>query len=300
MRITEGLMASRALADLQRANAAQAHSGQQVSSGNRMLRPSDDPQGVERAVRLRGDLAATAQYLDNVSSALGWAQATDDALGNINDVLQSAREVLVKGGNDTLSAKDRNDLAAKIDGLISQAKASGNTSYDGQYIFAGQVTDTMPYDPDGGDAYGGDAGAIVRTIGPGVSVRLNATGGSVLGDGTDGKVLDVLRDVAAHLRGGTAADTNALRTTDLAALDARISDVSSARAEAGVLSNRLDSASSRLLDVKASTETARANVEYVDLTEAISRYSNQQAVYQAALKSLSSSLNQRTLMDFLG
>ena len=300
MRITEGIIAGRNLADLQRANSAVAKASQQVSTGNKILRPSDDPQGVQKALNLRGDLAATNQYLDTANAAQGWAQATDDALADINDVLQRAREAVVQGGNGTMSQKDRNDIAAQIDQLIGQAKASGNATYDGQFIFAGQMTDTAPYDPDGGDAYSGDTGGIVRTIGPGVSVRLNGSAGSVLGDGTDGKALQVLRDIAAHLRGGTAADTNALRTTDLKAIDASMADVSTARAEAGALSNRLTTAANRLTDLQASTEKVRSGVEYVDLAEAISQLSSQQAVYQAALQATGSSLSQRTLMDFLG
>ena len=50
MRITEGLIASRNLADLQRANTAMAKASQQVSTGNRILKPSDDPQGTQQAL----------------------------------------------------------------------------------------------------------------------------------------------------------------------------------------------------------------------------------------------------------
>jgi flagellar hook-associated protein 3 FlgL len=300
MRITEGIISGRNLADLQRANAAVAKASMQVSTGNRLQRPSDDPQAVQKALNLRGDLAATAQYMDTASASQGWAQATDDALSDINDVLQRAREAVVQGGNGTMSQKDRNDIATQIDQLIGQAKASGNATFDGQYIFAGQKTDTAPYDPDGADTYNGDTGSIVRTIGPGVSVQLNGSMGSVLGNGSDGKALQVLRDIAAHLRGGTAADTNALRTTDLSAIDASMADVSTARAEAGALSNRLTTAVNRLTDLQTSTEKVRSGVEYVDLAEAISTLSSQQAVYQAALQATGSSLSQRTLMDFLG
>jgi flagellar hook-associated protein 3 FlgL len=300
MRITEGIIAGRSLADLQRANSAVAKTQQQVSTGNRILRPSDDPMGTQKALNLRGELAATDQYIDNAQGSLGWAQATDDALSDINDVLQTARELLVQGGNDVMSSKDRADLANQIDQLIGQAKASGNATFDGQYIFAGTATDTAPYDPTGADTYGGDAGAIVRTIGPGVSVRLNATGGSVLGNGSDGKALQVLRDIATHLRGGTPADANALRTTDLAAIDASMSDLNTARAEAGALSNRLTAAANRLTDLQVSTEKVRSGIEHVDLAEAISTLANQQSIYQAALQVTGSSLSQRTLMDFLG
>jgi flagellar hook-associated protein 3 FlgL len=300
MRITEGIISNRHLANLQNANARVADAEQQISTGHRILRPSDDPHGTERVLRLRSDLAATNRYLATAQASLGWAQATDDAFSSINDVLQTAREAVVQGGNDTMSQRDREDLATKIDQLIGQAKASGNATYDGEYIFAGQLTDTRPYDPDGGDAYAGDGGAIVRTIGPGVSVQLNSSAGSVLGNGSDGKALQVLRDIAAHLRGGTPADADALRTTDLSSIDQSMADLSTARAQAGALSNRLTSAMERLKDLQASTDGVRSDVEDVDMAEAITKLSHQQAVYQAALQVTGASLNQRTLMDFLG
>lgn len=300
MRITEGMMSGRMLADLQRAKFAESQAAAQVSSGNRIQRPSDDPHGVMRAVRVRSDLAAQSQYRKNVDDSVAWANATDSALSSINDVLQRVRELTVQGGNDAMSPKDRADMAAEIDQLISQAKSAANTNYNGQYIFAGEDNATPPYQPDGPDAFGGTTGAIVRTIGPGVSVQLNPSGGAILGDGTDGKALEVLRDVAAHLRGGTTADTNALRTTDLKALDDTMAYINTARAESGALTNRLTAASNRLLDLEASTEKVRSDIEHVDLAEAISNLSNQQAVYQAALQATGSQLNQRSLMDFLG
>jgi flagellar hook-associated protein 3 FlgL len=253
-----------------------------------------------RAVRVRADLAAQSQYRKNVDDAVGWATATDSALSSINDVLQRVRELTVQGGNDTMSQKDRADLATEIDQLISQAKSAANTSFNGQYIFAGEDNADPPYTPDGGDSFGGSTGSVVRTIGPGVSVALNPSGGAILGDGTDGKALQVLRDVAAHLRGGTAADTNALRTTDLKALDDTMAYINTARAESGALTNRLTAAANRLLDLETSTEKIRSDIEHVDLAEAISQLSNQSAVYQAALQATGSQLNQRSLMDFLG
>jgi flagellar hook-associated protein 3 FlgL len=110
----------------------------------------------------------------------------------------------------------------------------------------------------------------------------------------------VRRDIAAHLRSTNPSDLNALRTTDLAAIDTSLAAITTARAESGATTNRLNAAANRLIDLETSTEKIRSDVEHVDLAEAISVLSNQQAVYQAALKATGMTLNQRTLMDFLG
>ena len=299
LRITEGLLSRRVVSDLGRANQIVANTSQQVSTGRRITKPSSDSAGTERAMLLRATLAQAKQHRDNVDDAKGWAEATDDALGDMTNILQRVRELTVQGGNDTLSSADRESVALEIDQLAQQLKASGNHQYAGQYIFGGQKADAPPYDANGADAYSGDSGAVVRTIGPNVSVQLNITGDTILGDGTDGKALATLRTIAQHLRGGTTADADALRTTDLIALDAARETVTTAQAEAGALTNRLDAARSRLDDISDSTEKARSLVEDVDITQALTDLSSQQAVYQAALKSSSLVLQSTSLMDFL-
>ena len=124
-----------------------------------------------------------------------------------------------------MSQKDRNAIATQIDQLIGQAKASGNATYDGQYIFAGQKTDTAPYDPDGADTYQ----RRHRLDRPHDRPRLSASQVSVPGDGSDGKALQVLRDIATHLRGGTAARHGRAAHDRPAAIDASMADVSTAR-----------------------------------------------------------------------
>jgi flagellar hook-associated protein 3 FlgL len=301
MRISDGMMARRALLDIQRANSAMNDASQQVTTGKRILRPSDDPAGTEKALRLRADLAQTAQHKRNVDDAEGWAQATDTALGGIGDVLARVRDLTVQAGSGALSVSDRKDIALEVDQLISQMKSAANGRYGEQYVLAGQESDAPPYDPDGADTYQGDAGAVVRTIGPSVSVRLNTTGDTLLGDGdgTDGKLLSLLRGISSHLKGGTTADTDALRTTDLKALDTGIAEVLTARAEAGTLSNRLTAAAARLDDLAFTTENARSDVEDADAAEAYLQYSAQQTVYESALRATSGMLQQRSLMDFL-
>jgi flagellar hook-associated protein 3 FlgL len=301
MRISDGMIAHRALADIQRANSAMNDASQQVTTGKRILRPSDDPAGTQKALRLRADAAQITQHKKNVDDAQGWAQATDTALSGVGDVLARVRDLTVQAGNGTLSPQDRADTALEVDQLISQMKSSANGRYGDQYVLAGQKSDTPPYDPDGADAYQGDGGAVVRTIGPNVSVRLNTTGDTLLGsgDGTDGRLLSLLRGISAHLRGGSAADTDALRTSDLSALDVGITAVTTARADAGSLSNRLTAAGDRLDDLAFSTDNARSDVEDADIAEAYLNYSTQQAVYQSALRATSGMLQQKSLMDFL-
>ena len=228
---------------------------------------------------------------------------TEVALSRITDVVQRARELLVQGASDSNSTAQRESIAKEIDQLIETAKTEGNGAYGGRYIFAGTETNTKPYNVGGTDVYGGDAGNIVRTIGPGVSVAVNMRGSEFLGGDPlvaqpDGLLLTTLRDVATNLRGGTPAAANALRTTDLQALDRNLDNLTAIRATVGATTNRLETAVLRLRELEETSTEDLSKVEDADMAKTLTDFSLQQAVYQSALKT-GANIVQNSLLDFL-
>lgn len=278
-----------------------AASQKEVSTGKRITQPSDDPLGTQRAIDLRGALAGTAQYTNTVQDSSGWLQTADDAMGQITDVLHRVQELTVQGGSDTTSQTARDSIADEVDQLINAVKQNANTSYQGAYVFSGTATTTPPYLQGADDTYKGDAGTVARTIGPGISVQINQLASSFLGSGTsgaDGKLLDTLRGISAHLRSGASSDHDLLRTTDLSSLDTNLDQLSQARSTAGAMMNRLDAAQSRLADVQVTTTKVLSDTEDADMATSIMNYTQQSNALQAALKT-GASLIQSSLLDFL-
>jgi flagellar hook-associated protein 3 FlgL len=273
----------------------------QVSTGKRITQPSDDPLGTQRAIDLRGALEGNSQYTNTVQDSSGWLQTADDAMSQITDVLHRVQELAVQGGSDTTSQTARNSLADEIDQLTEAVKQNANTSYQGAYVFSGTKTTTPPYMQGAVDTYQGDGGTIARTIGPGISVQINQLASTFLGSGSgasDGKLLNTLRDISAHLRSGATADQNLLRTSDLSNLDKNLDQVNQARSNAGAMMNRLDAAQSRLADVQVTTTKVLSDTEDADMATAILNYTQQSNALQAALKT-GASLIQPSLLDFL-
>jgi flagellar hook-associated protein 3 FlgL len=303
MRLSNQMLARNTLADLNRINNDLYRTQRKMSSGKEITKPSDDPFGTTRAVTGRRDLEEINQLQKNVDDALAWQGVTEVALSRITDVVQRARELLIQGASDSNGPAERDAIAKEIDQLIETVKTEANGSYAGRYIFAGTATTTQPYAVGGVDAYAGDGGNIVRTIGPGVSIPVNVRGADFLGGDPlvaqpDGLLLTTLRDVAAHLRGGTAADNNALRTTDLQALDRNLDNLTSIRATVGATTNRLETAQLRLRELEeASTETLN-QIEGADMAKTLTDFSLQQAVYQSALRT-GANIVQNSLLDFL-
>jgi flagellar hook-associated protein 3 FlgL len=302
-RITNNMISRSVLADLNEVANRQAATRRQMSSGKAITRPSDDPYAAGRAMALRNELGGIQQHKRNVQEAQGWMAVTDTALSHIGDMAQRARELVVKGATDTLPQTSRDAIAAEIDQLIAGMKQEANTTYDGRYVLSGSRTNVPPYDSRAlpppaapNDRYGGDAVKQQREIGPAVRMEVNTTGDRVLGgDPGDGKMLDVLRNIAAHLRSG---DTASLGTDDLKDLTGQIENLLGIRAEVGAGVNRLETAGSRLDETEESATALLSDTEDADMAKTLIDYSTQQAVYQSALNA-GSRIVQASLLDFL-
>jgi flagellar hook-associated protein 3 FlgL len=295
-RITSGMLATSLLSDLNNVTNQLSKSQQELSSGKQILKPSDDPFGTSRALAYRADLAANQQYQNNINNATGWSNATDTALQNLEQLVQRARELTVQGASDTSGQNGRDAAAAELDQIIESIKTVGNTTYAGRYIFSGSMTTTPSYTPGGADTYNGDTTSLQTEIGQSVQVPFNIIGSNVIGDGgTAGSLLATLRTISSDLKSG---NSSALQTGDLAALDAANDNVTNAQAQVGAMSNRLSNALTRLQQLQQSTTSLLSDTEDADVSQVIVNLTQQQTVYQAALKA-GANLVQPSLMDFL-
>jgi flagellar hook-associated protein 3 FlgL len=284
-RITTGMVQRNVLADLNSISAKLTRSQMKAASNKEISRPSDDPFNTSQAMALRTSLAGVQQYQSNVEDAMGWQDASEQALGSMTDFVRRARDLLVRGGSDSSDQTSRDAIAAEIEQIIEGIKQDANANYRGSFLFAGGETRTRPYEPGvADDSYHGDGGGIdagvpgiVREIGPGVTM------------------LDTLRSAVDHLRAGDGA---ALRGTDLTQLDANTEDLLALRAANGAKTNRLEAALSRLQQVEESTIGQLSATEDADIAKTLIELNSQTAAYQAALRA-GASIVQVSLMDFL-
>jgi flagellar hook-associated protein 3 FlgL len=293
MRITTGMTQRNILSDLNRVSDKLNRTQSKIASNREITRPSDDPFNTARALALRTSMESTQQYQRNIQDALGWQETAEIALSDITDALHRAQELVVDGASDTSPPEARLSIAAEIDQLIEGIKQNGNSTYRGRYVFAGTTTDAPPYVA-GDDLYHGSPDDVERQIGPGVGLPIGLRADSFLGNGADGKLLAVLRDVSTHLK----ADDGAGLRGDLDLLQAKEDELLGARALNGSRQNRLDAALTRLAEIEESTLKQLSETEDVDIAKAMIDFTSQQAAYQAALKA-GASIVQTSLLDFL-
>jgi len=142
---------------------------------------------------------------------------------------------------------------------------------------------------------------ITRALGPGVSVNVSTNLSTLLGNGQgagDGKLLDTLRTIAEHLRGGTTEDVSALGSSDLKNLEGNVETLAELQANAGSVTDQLETATSRIEGLQASITAGLSNTEDANIAETSIAYSNEQAAYEAALRA-GASIIQESLLQFL-
>ena len=222
MRVTEHLMVTNFLARSSGALSRLARVQEQIASGRKNLRPSDDPRALAKTLALKNDLRRIAAYADNVSSAAATMSLTESSLQEVSDLVSRARELLVEGANGTNDQEAANAQALELRSLVDALLLVANRDIGGRYVFAGQETSTAPYTKIGGRVvYGGDDRAIYEEIGPGLRVAVNLTGLDAFQTVPSKMYGSVDLDPAAStitrlsdLHGGTGVTTGHIRITD--------------------------------------------------------------------------------------
>jgi flagellar hook-associated protein 3 FlgL len=144
MRITFNSLNRHAQSVIRERYADLARLQEQLSTGKRLLRPSDAPVDVANDLKLRSKIAEITQYRKNIEDANGFISITDTAMMSMNDLMQRMRELAVQGASDTLSATERNYIGKEVEQLTRQFLSLLNTTYKGDYVFGGTQTKIPP------------------------------------------------------------------------------------------------------------------------------------------------------------
>ncbi len=293
MRITNNMLADTTLRNLNASKERLDRLQNELTSGQRISTPSDDPIGTASALEFRGTLSEVGQYLKNIDSAKSWLGATDTALDSLTLTLQRVRELAVQGANDSLSAGDKQAIATEVSNLIDQAISLGNSTFGGQYLFAGLKVGTAPFtavgSPPASVTYNGDAFSIVRQINNPATIAVNTPGGASIGP-----VFTALIDLRDQLTAGNSTGVSA----SISGIDAALDSVVSSRAQVGARINRLEGEADRLGSLRLDIQGLLSKVQDIDITQAISEFAVQQNVYQAALAAGARAV-QPSLLDYL-
>lgn len=176
MRISTAQIFDQSLAAMLQQQANVAKTQNQISTGQRITSPSEDPAGSVQALNLQRELSLTTQYSANATAATNKLQNEESVLTSAANILQRIRELAVQALNATNTAPDRKAISTEIKQLNQQILAQANTrDANGDYLFSGFASATQPYESLFG-AYQGDEGQRNLKVGPNVLIPTNDAG----------------------------------------------------------------------------------------------------------------------------
>lgn len=145
MRITTKMMQNTSLRNLNINKALQEKLTNQMSTGKKITRPSDDPVIAIRSLKLNSSLDKIDQYYEkNASDADSWIGLTLSSLSAVNDILTNdVRTNIISANNNYKEAEDRKAIIKNLQQAIEEIYSIGNTDSAGRTIFTGYRTD-MP------------------------------------------------------------------------------------------------------------------------------------------------------------
>lgn len=141
MRITQTMLSNNMLRNLNSSYLKMGKLQEQLSSGSKLTKPSDDPVASVKGMGYRTTLAKNEQYTRNMNEVNSWLDTTDSTLSEVNKALQRVKDLVTQAANDTNTPEDREAMQKEVDQLRLQIRDLANTQQGNKYLFAGTATD---------------------------------------------------------------------------------------------------------------------------------------------------------------
>jgi flagellar hook-associated protein 3 FlgL len=303
MRVTFGMLSSSMVNNLNttldRLNTSQL----QASSGKRINKASDDPQGTGQALDLRSTLSNIDQYLQNIQDVKPRISMMDSAMGDITKTLQETKQIALAAASSTTTDDQRQTMAVQVQQKIDNIVGDVNTSYNNRRLFSGFQTDKDAVTPSSGGAtpyqYNGDDGKLKVSVNDNTEIEVGVTAKDVLNmnGATDPSQPDILTTLTNLKQDILNNNQNGI-DAGLKQLDFGFANVNTLRGKLGIRSAQMDVYYNRLDDSKVSLSDSLSKVEDADITQVVIQLQTEQNAYQASLIA-TSRMDQQSLADYL-
>ena len=206
-----------------RQQAEVVRSQDQLSRGERILAPSDDPSAASRVIDLNEAISQIGQFDENANYATQRLNLEETTLTSVNNVLQRVRELAIQAGNTgTYDLESEQAIASELREKLDELLDYANTQDEnGDYLFSGFQSRTQAFTTDGlgNFFYNGDEGQLGIQIGSNRQVIANDSGAEVFqlvreGNGVFATDAHTTNGGTARISTGTVVDPSAYQAQD--------------------------------------------------------------------------------------
>jgi flagellar hook-associated protein 3 FlgL len=299
MRITDSTLADQLSGDLESQQATITNLNEELSSGNALQQPSDNPVAVADTMSYNRQVAQAASDQTSASyaqSLLGIGnQTANQVINTLQSVNTTVLQALNSGAQNTTSY---NALAQQVQGEISTLVGLANTQYGSTAIFSGTAAVAQPYSSSG--AYSGNSQAFTIKVGSGAPIACSVPGDQLFGGGTSGvqSVFTTLQNIVTHLQQGPGSASTSSLQSDMTALTANLTQAESAATTLGESTQQVTAASTAASNTSTQVQKILATTESTDVPTVTAALQSDLTTYQAALYAVSQTVPE-TLAQFL-
>lgn len=292
MRVTQSMLSNNMLRNLTTSYNKMGKLQEQLNTGKKVNRPSDDPVVVMKGMGYRMQVDKVAQYQRNLGEVHNILDSSDDALDKVGSALHRAKELVTSAANGTMTPSDKEKVTSELNQLREHIQNLANTKVGDKYIFSGTKTSTPLFnettksyptpsgDPTAPTPFEKD---VEIEVFDGVSLKVNTN------------ALEVFKEID-DLFGSFTVDSDFSKAIE--DIDNKMDKVLTTRSEIGARQNRVEMMENRLLSQEASAKKLMSENEDIDYEKVITDMITQESIHRAAL-SVGARIIQPSLVDFL-
>jgi flagellin len=240
---------------------------EKLSSGYRINRAADDAAGLAISEKMRGQIGGLAQAQRNAQDGISLVQTAEGALTEVHAMLQRVRDLKVQFSNGTLSADDKDAIAAEVYQIAAEVKdIVDQTKFNGTKVF-GSTGFTFQV--------GANDGETIQTTAADFSGGIGTAGNGGLSE------LTSIGSASAAL---TALSSGAL--SSLTTIDNAIKNVSTARSNFGAVQNRLEHRLNNLATYQENLTASESRIRDVDMAAEMTKFTKLNILQQAGTSML--------------
>ncbi|MCE5199443.1 MAG: flagellar hook-associated protein FlgL [Armatimonadota bacterium] len=263
-------------------------------SGKRIIRPSDDVPGTNKALSLRSAINTVDQFANNITVSTPLLDATQNALQDMVNAVKLVRSKAETAAKPDVTGSEKQTTLQELDDILAQMVDIANTKHTDQYIFSGTATDTpaVQVAADGTYTYDGNSGQRSTQVLSWVSLKVNVPGNTAFNfDGSAGAGTTDLFTMVTQLKSAVKSGDVKTISAQLTNIDANLDNLLSNTAKVGSWAARMEASSGTLDDMDTRLQEMLSDTEDIDLAEAVVQLKTQENVYQAALAVTSRIMN---------
>ncbi|MBS4431559.1 flagellar hook-filament junction protein FlgL [Pectobacterium punjabense] len=301
MRLSTSMIYQQNMQGIVNGQATWQKTGEQLSTGKRVVNPSDDPIAAANVIMLGQAQSENSQYTLARTFAKQSMSLEDSILNSSVITITSALTEVISGGG-IKSDDDRKSNATALRGMKAELlNLANSTDGNGNYIFAGYKTDKTPFvDGAAGVEYVGGDTAISQRVDAARNINVSHIGSDVFNRITGDAKKEPNGDIQADLfetldiaikaletpldgaDDATKTGVEAKLATANRGLNNAINNISAVRSELGIQLNEIDSLDAIGKDRDVTNKSTLSQLQDTNWVEAISSYMMQRDSLQAS------------------